>query len=125
MAKETKLSIDLTEFNRTLAALNDTGLREGGLMIWQVGQGILSAGSGYAPIQWGTLRASGVSDPKDAGPLHYEIGFNTEYAAAVHERLDLHHDQGQAKYFERAIREDGPQLYRKQAEHFAARMGFN
>lgn len=66
-----------------------------------------------------------MSDPKNAGPLAYEIGFNTEYAAAVHERLDLHHDQGQAKYFERAIRDDGPEIFRKQAEHYAARMGFN
>lgn len=125
MAGETGLTIDLAEFNRTLRRLLVQGLQEGGLMIWQVGQTILSAASGYAPIEWGTLKASGVSDPKDAGPLNYEIGFNTDYAAAVHERLDLHHDKGQAKYFERAIREDGPEIFRKQAEHYAARMGLN
>lgn len=36
------------------------------------------------------------------------IGFNTNYAAAVHERLDLHHEPpGQAKFLESALREAG------------------
>jgi hypothetical protein len=32
------------------------------------------------------------------------VGFNTNYAAAVHERLDQQHEQGQAKYLETAMR---------------------
>lgn len=37
------------------------------------------------------------------GTIEMLIGFNADYAAAVHERLDLHHDQGQAKFLEAAI----------------------
>jgi len=36
------------------------------------------------------------------------IGFNTEYAAAVHEILDNYHPIGQAKFLETAMREMAP-----------------
>lgn len=48
----------------------------------------------------GALKASGVAMPAEivGTKIIAVLGFNTEYAAAVHERLDQHHDQGQAKY---------------------------
>lgn len=119
------IQLDFSEFNASLAAFNLRFPSEAGLMTWQVGQAILSAAQKRTPVKWSTLQNSGLSDPKDAGPLKYEIGFNTEYAAAVHERLELRHTQGQAKYLEAAIREEGPDILRKQAAEFARRLGIS
>lgn len=65
-----------------------------------------------APIEFGTLKASGVAEKAEAkgNDIFAVVGFNTNYAAAVHERLDLNHDQGQAKYLEDAMRTEGPKL---------------
>lgn len=54
----------------------------------------------------GNLKNSAtVGEPVMTGnTLTIEMGFNADYAAAVHERLDQHHDQGEAKYLERAMR---------------------
>lgn len=48
----------------------------------------------------GKLKESGIALPAEivGTKITAVIGFNTNYAAAVHERLDQHHDQGQAKY---------------------------
>lgn len=81
-----------------------------------------------APIKTGTMAGSGTPGataadvaamvPVQITPekIHKEGGFNTDYAAAVHERLDLHHDQGQAKFFEASLRNNAP----KAAPYIAA-----
>ena len=38
------------------------------------------------------------------------IGFNTNYAAAVHENLEAHHDVGEAKFLENAMRTEAPKV---------------
>lgn len=124
MPGDTGLTIDLSHFKRQLQAVRRRNASEAPRMIIEVGNAIISAGAGYAPIDEGHLKASGKLEPTD-NPLLVEIGFSMEYAAAVHERLDLHHEQGQAKYFERAIREDGPEIFRKQAQEYARRMGMS
>ena len=65
-----------------------------------------------APIEFGTLKASGVAEKAAfaGNDITAVVGFNTDYAAAVHERLDVHHDQGQAKYLETAMRTEAPKL---------------
>jgi hypothetical protein len=37
-------------------------------------------------------------------------GFNTNYAAAVHEVLTAHHEVGQAKFLETAVRRNEPKM---------------
>ncbi|MCC6424870.1 MAG: HK97 gp10 family phage protein [Phycisphaerales bacterium] len=58
-----------------------------------------------APIKTGDLRRSATALPTEGhnGQLTKTIGFNMSYAAAVHERLDLHHPEGEAKFLENAI----------------------
>jgi hypothetical protein len=59
-----------------------------------------------------------LKDSATAGPVEIDdqlrisqvIGFNTEYAAVQHERLDFRHDQGQAKYLEIPLRRLAPKL---------------
>ena len=59
-----------------------------------------------------------------------EIGYNAEYAAAVHERLDMTHDyagsgnpNGQAKYLETALEDVGAKALRVAAAAELRRLG--
>lgn len=65
-----------------------------------------------ARVDTGFLKASGNADePTVSGASIYQvIGFNAHYAAAVHERLDLHHTDGQAKFLETAMRTEARKL---------------
>jgi hypothetical protein len=65
-----------------------------------------------APVDEGHLKASATW-----GELQYSsdgfyvlVGHNVDYAAAVHERLDVHHDQGQAKFLETSVRNNTPKF---------------
>ena len=62
----------------------------------------------------GALRDSAiVEEPTNInGLVTVVVGFNTHYAAAVHEVLDAHHmAPTQAKYLERAMKEMQPKFY--------------
>lgn len=65
-----------------------------------------------APVDTGMLKASGVWTPVvvAAGTITCEVGFNMDYAAAVHERLNVRHRQGQAKYLETAMVQLAPKF---------------
>lgn len=76
------------------------------------GEAVMGKAQRLAPVDTGTLKGSGVTDDPviEDGRIRSEVGFNTDYAAAVHERLDLHHPQGQAKFLEAPMREMAPKL---------------
>lgn len=76
-----------------------------------------------APVEEGTLRASGHLDPPGevdrSAPNSSEIRivFSTPYAAVQHERLDYEHPRGgQAKYLQSVIQEMGPRYAAALAE---------
>ena len=71
------------------------------------------------PVEFGDLKASWQIDDvvEINGLLTILVGFNTNYAAAVHECLTNHisgkvinHPRGQAKYLETAMRANEPLL---------------
>lgn len=66
------------------------------------------------PVDKGILRGSGyVTDPDvRPGRISVSMGYATDYAAAVHERLDAAHTVGQAKYLEQPLLEDLPEYPR-------------
>ena len=57
------------------------------------------------PVDTGRLRSSGyVAPPSQTGNKNkLEIGFGTDYAVAVHERTDVTHEVGEAKFLEKAV----------------------
>jgi len=56
------------------------------------------------PVDTGTLRRSGnVHQHATSRRLSAEMSFGTEYGVYVHERMDVHHPVGEAKFLERAI----------------------
>lgn len=68
----------------------------------QEGNIILNDSVKQTPVEFGDLRRSGTVEEVKDTKKEYEIaiGFNTTYAAAVHENLNAHHDVGTAKYLE-------------------------
>lgn len=75
---------------------------------------VLGDAQEITPVDTGALQASGTVEPAEleaSGNIKAQIGFNTDYAAAVHERLDVQHEApGQAKFLATAIKNNQPKL---------------
>lgn len=83
-------------------------------------EAVLGLAKKKAPVDSGRLRASGyVTEPeiKNDVVLNGEVGFSAEYAVYVHERTELRHVVGEAKFLEKAINERS----KGYAERLAAR----
>jgi hypothetical protein len=52
------------------------------------------------PVDKGDLRASVFVEPAAGGGVR--VGFKAPHAALVHERTDVHHDEGEPKFLEKA-----------------------
>ena len=66
----------------------------------EAAEGVLVRSSQLVPVDSGTLRESGraVSDGLVAA-----VTYTADYAVYVHERLDVYHPDGQAKFLENAL----------------------
>jgi hypothetical protein len=71
----------------------------------QFGEHVIGDAQQLTPVKTGALKASGTTEPavESGDSISKAIGFNTDYAAAVHERLESKHDQGEAKFLEKAM----------------------
>lgn len=103
-------SADISEFLKSLqpgSELHKRAVTAATRGLDRYAQAVLTNARQRAPIQTGDLRRSATALPTEnnQGRLTKEIGFGMSYAAAVHERLDLHHPEGEAKYLENAIRD--------------------
>lgn len=68
-----------------------------------------------APVDLGTLRASGVVLPpqRSGGSISIEMGYGgaaSDYALRQHEETGWHHTVGEAKYLERPVLEHAPKM---------------
>lgn len=82
--------------------------------VTRVGERILGEAQREAPVEEGTLRASGELDV-DARPgeVVAEVSFNEVYAARQHEETSWHHPLGgKAKYLEDPVKRNAPALGR-------------
>lgn len=67
-----------------------------------------------APKDTGNLRGSvGMWAEKNGDTVEGEISFNEKYAAYQHEHVELHHENGEAKYLEKAALEKYGQIREK------------
>jgi len=65
------------------------------------------------PVEFGVLKASGkVSDHATVRDLTARLTYGTEYAVFVHERTELRHRVGEAKFLERAVNKTAGTLAR-------------
>lgn len=86
--------------------------------LWQNAQDIQRAANPKVPVDTGTLKRAWVVDaPKiQSGTISVDVGYGTAYAIYVHERTDLGHDTGQAKFLEAAIKEESGKFLQKLAK---------
>lgn len=70
------------------------------------------------PVDTGRLRATHyVSPPKRPdGVLTVEVGVGTDYAVAVHERTEIPHATGEAKFLEKALFATSPGMAQRLAD---------
>jgi len=123
MPGETGLQLDMTEFNANLARFVEASRDEAARFTVQVSESILSQAQKRAPVLTGFLKGSSLRAEVDGGGgLTHEIGFTAIYAAAVHERSELTHSQGQSHYLLAAINQDGPGIMQRAAALMAQRL---
>lgn len=73
----------------------------------------------HTPVRYGILRASGhVSDLATPDRVEATLAFSTSYAIWVHERTELRHAVGEAKFLEHAVQRTAATF----RERFAKRM---
>lgn len=75
-----------------------------------LGEYIMSYAVELVPVNTGRLRQSGyVAPPATTNdPLTVQIGFGTNYAVSVHEKTEVPHQHGEAKFLEKAVLKRGP-----------------
>lgn len=82
--------------------------------VTMAGERVLGEAQRLAPIEEGTLRASGELEVIHTGDaVTAEVSFNTIYAARQHEETGWRHPLGgQAKYLEQPVQQAAPLLNR-------------
>lgn len=76
-----------------------------GLAIRAEAFGIMAESIPQVPVLTGRLRASGTTGRVKitaSGP-QVRIGYGTDYGLAVHEKMEVHHPVGNAKFLERPV----------------------
>jgi len=112
MAAQVKTMADLQAM---LARLGPRALKEGGRALYQEALIIQAASMRRTPVDTGALRASHETKPPEtkAGEVQVRIvvgGPAAPYALFVHERLDVHHPVGEAKFLEKSVLEAAADL---------------
>lgn len=75
--------------------------RAAGAVVYSIATKIMEAAVPLAPKQTGALRQSAYVTPPESGRV--EFGFGVDYAPKVHEETDVRHQEGGAKFLQRAI----------------------
>jgi hypothetical protein len=103
---------DVTQFLRGLEAAQRQLRAAAIAAVDQFAEHVLGDAQQLAPVDTGALKASGSAQPAElhGNLVQATIGFNTDYAAAVHERITARHKQGQSKYLETAMQNNAPKF---------------
>lgn len=96
------------EVMRELARLANDFPEATAAALYEEGVAIEAASVPLVPVDTGRLRATHYTTPPTdsgtaLGPV-VTVGYGTDYALPVHERMDVHHDTGQAKYLETPLK---------------------
>jgi hypothetical protein len=113
-------SADISKMLRGLGQARERA-RAAGLRAMDIaGEKVLGDAQQLCPVDTGFLQSSATSEPavERGNKITKQVGFNADYAAAVHENLTAHHEVGQAKFLETAIKQNA----RKLREYVASEM---
>lgn len=117
-------SADISGMLRGLRQARARGVAVAKRALDVAGEQVIGDAQQLTPVDTGALAGSATTLPAEekAGSIEKTIGFATDYAAAVHERLDQHHEVGQAKYLETAMRNDAEKVAAYVAERIRKEM---
>jgi hypothetical protein len=113
---------DIQEFLKRLAEGGEIVRAAASKALDQFAEQVVGDAQQLCPVKTGTLKGSGIKGRNaravaadvplvdNGDTLEKTVGFNTNYAAAVHERLDATHKDGQAKFLEASLRNNQPKL---------------
>lgn len=106
------------EIARKIREYRDKYLEALGAALYQEGFEIWKEAVQRCPVETGLLRSSAyVAPPVDPKSPKVEVGFGTNYAIAVHERMDVEHPRGgEAKFLEHAVDQATPGMLGRLAE---------
>jgi len=96
------LSVVLNNLNRQIGNIkqrSSAGLLAAGLLVQRGAQK-------KVPVLTGNLKGSAYTRKVSAHEPAVEVGFTAAYAIYVHENLEAHHDNGEAKFLERSLNEN-------------------
>ena len=92
-----------------LALLVKTAPQAVVLGMYALGERIMADSVRRTPVDTGRLRSTAyVAPPSMVEPGVVEMGYGTQYAVAVHERTEVAHSTGEAKFLESAVLSIGP-----------------
>ncbi len=113
------LQFDMKQFSARLRVLERHTGRAKGRALVDVAEQVIGGAQQRCPVLTGALQASGTVEESDAAGGEVRVGFNTDYAAAVHERTEAAHPQGEARFLTNEIREALPRINRELGERIA------
>lgn len=101
-------------------AIGTAMLRRASQALNAIGEETMTDAKDQTPVQYGVLKNSGhVAQHATPGDLEVVLAFGTEYAVYVHERLDVRHTNGNAKFLERAVNKTASHLAQDIAQAMA------
>ncbi len=106
MAKQ----FDMRQFQRRMQVLERQVEGAGRKALRDAAEVVLGEAQQLCPVKTGTLAGSATVDEAASDDRNVQFGFNTDYAAIVHEREDVAHEQGQAKFLQEAIQRTLPRV---------------
>lgn len=94
----------MAEVRRSLLALVEQLPARAAVGLNEVAEETMTDAKQHTPVKFGTLKRSGtVHKHATAADLTAALSFGTEYAVFVHERTELRHTVGEAKFLEHAL----------------------
>lgn len=93
------------EIEKLLAQAGDKAESAASAALYEEGLGIDANMVPRIPVDTGRLRSTHYVAPptRNGGEIFVEVGVGTDYAAAVHERTEVGHVVGEAKFLEKAV----------------------
>jgi hypothetical protein len=74
-----------------------------GAALYQMGFEIAGDAVKRTPVATGRLRSTAYVSPPQGDEMEVQVGFGTDYAEAVHERTEVNHTVGEAKFLQNAV----------------------
>lgn len=102
--------IDTRNFERELSRYASRLSSAMDAAVLQSAETVMQDSQALCPVATGTLRDSAVTAAEVQGDVvTAAVGYTASYAPAVHEKTDIRHTNGQAKFLEDAVKRYEPQ----------------